>query len=1072
MSNIKTSIEPSLSSLSELQTELALKDLIFDATSEAIFVLNPDGTIYGLNGGVLQVFGYAREALVGRDFSERVISPVCQESYRVCFDRLVETGSGPFHNRRVELSATRSDRTEIPIEFSIKQIRLEGRSHFVASIRDVSESKRIETLLRESEARFRRLFESNMMGVFFWDIHGNISEANESFLKTLGYTRKDLAGGKLRWKGMSPRTSEHAEKRAADELARTGICTPYEKEYFHKDGHRIPVLTASAFFDGSQTRGASIIQEISTQKNELLRVRESNLMLSAILEQSPDPIYVKDNYSKIRLANEALARIFNRPLAELIGKSEADFFDSEIAERIYNDDQKVLETGETSFFELEVKLDPGSKSVLVTKNPYRDSEGRITGIVGTFRDLTDQKRQEHELKTSRSATDLIAQGVAEAVIVSEPFGKVTFTNRAAEKMFGLSGPAPSGSTLKSLRERFVWLNADGHPCPEDRLPDSQVSRGSSESEILLRFKPLKATSGSLGSSANLERWVVLRSSPIRNSENQLVAILSIYREVTENRKLEDLARQQSAAMKASIDGLAVLNSRGEFVYVNDPCALLYGLSSSQELVGKTWECLFNPSDYEKFTTEVLSKVDSLGHWRGETVGRKSDGTSFYKEMSISQMSHGGLVCVIRDISDTKRATESQRILDIAVHSLGSSLDYRKTLESFAQVVIGTIAEWCVIDILEADHSITRVLALHRDSEQSGRMEALLTLAQGNLQGSHRKAMIMKTGTSFIYPDEASLLAEPFLQSESIKLHQELKAGSALVVPLIAHGKTLGAITMVRSREETAYRREDLILAEELAQRAAIFIDNARLYEKAQNAITARNDFVAMVSHDLKNPLSAILLNTAFILRNFRRDPEITNKDRHLQKQIEALDRSAQRMNSLIADFLDLARIESGKLVVEKRGYRVQSLIHDAIEMMTPLALEKSIDLTRTSEIVAFSAFFDRERLFQVLSNLLGNAIKFTPPGGQVRIGVYLDAHVNSGELVFVIQDSGPGIPGHQRPHIFDRYWQAQDNYRGSAGLGLSICKGIVEAHGGRIWVESSPGEGSTFCFSIPHPVTS
>jgi signal transduction histidine kinase len=400
--------------------------------------------------------------------------------------------------------------------------------------------------------------------------------------------------------------------------------------------------------------------------------------------------------------------------------------------------------------------------------------------------------------------------------------------------------------------------------------------------------------------------------------------------------------------------------------------------------------------------------------------------------------------------------------------LGLSLDYRKTLDSFGQLVIGTMAEWCVIDILESDHSITRVLALHRDPEQSGRMEALLARPPGNLQGPHREAMIMKTGKPFLYPDEASLLAETFLPMESIKLQRELKAGSALIVPLIADGKILGAITMVRSREEIAYRHEDLALAEDLSQRAAIFIDNARLYEKAQKAITARNDFVAMVSHDLKNPLSAILLSTAFILRNLRRDPEITNKERHLQKQIEALDRSAQRMNSLIGDFLDLARIESGKLVVEKRSYRVQSLLHDAIEMMNPLALDKTIDLSRSSETIAFSALFDRERIFQVLSNLLGNAIKFTPTGGQVRIGVYL----KGGELVFVVQDSGPGIPDHQRPHIFDRYWQAQDNYRGSAGLGLSICKGIVEAHGGRIWVESTSGEGSTFCFSIPHPVTS
>jgi two-component system, chemotaxis family, sensor kinase Cph1 len=230
-------------------------------------------------------------------------------------------------------------------------------------------------------------------------------------------------------------------------------------------------------------------------------------------------------------------------------------------------------------------------------------------------------------------------------------------------------------------------------------------------------------------------------------------------------------------------------------------------------------------------------------------------------------------------------------------------------------------------------------------------------------------------------------------------------------------------------------------------------------------IQARSDFVAMVSHDLKNPLSAILLSTAFILRTLKQDAELSERDRNFQNQIETLDRSAQRMNSLISDFLDLSKIEAGNLVIEKKSYRVQSVIQDAIEMMSPLALEKSITLTQSSEPLTTSSLFDRARISQVLSNLLANAIRFTPMEGRIQLAVRQEGS----ELIFVVQDSGTGIPGQQRPHVLDQYGQAREAYRGNAGLGLSIARGIVEAHGGRIWVENSPAEGSSFCFSLPHP---
>jgi signal transduction histidine kinase len=288
----------------------------------------------------------------------------------------------------------------------------------------------------------------------------------------------------------------------------------------------------------------------------------------------------------------------------------------------------------------------------------------------------------------------------------------------------------------------------------------------------------------------------------------------------------------------------------------------------------------------------------------------------------------------------------------------------------------------------------------------------------------------------------------------------------MVVPLLVQGRRTGYVIFGRCQGEVPYTREDITLAEELARKASVFIENAKLYEKAQKAVDARNDFVAMVSHDLKNPLSAILLNTAFMRRGFAREEKLSEKELRFSKQIEAMERSAQRMNSLICDFLDLARIESGRLSVERQSYRIATLVNDTIEMLEPTASLKSITISKKIEISTETGYFDRDRIYQVLSNLVGNAVKFSPSNAEVKIQV---GQSEEG-LLFSVTDNGPGIPGHQRPHVFDRYWQAKDNYRAGSGLGLNIAKGIVEAHGGRIWLESEPGQGSTFFFSLPHPM--
>ena len=220
---------------------------------------------------------------------------------------------------------------------------------------------------------------------------------------------------------------------------------------------------------------------------------------------------------------------------------------------------------------------------------------------------------------------------------------------------------------------------------------------------------------------------------------------------------------------------------------------------------------------------------------------------------------------------------------------------------------------------------------------------------------------------------------------------------------------------------------------------------------------AREEVLAVVSHDLRNPLSAITLGASLLLMS----KSLSDEDR---EQVETMQVSAERMARLIADLLDVTRLEGGKrLPIEPAPVPVAELLDEAREIFRAQAAVASVSIDSNCGERVDAVFADHHRVMQVLSNLIGNSLKFTPPGGTIRVC----AEPHDDGVLFMIADTGPGIPKEHLSHIFTPYWQAKRAERLGAGLGLPIARGIVEAHGGRIWAESEPGEGTRFYFTLP-----
>jgi signal transduction histidine kinase len=293
--------------------------------------------------------------------------------------------------------------------------------------------------------------------------------------------------------------------------------------------------------------------------------------------------------------------------------------------------------------------------------------------------------------------------------------------------------------------------------------------------------------------------------------------------------------------------------------------------------------------------------------------------------------------------------------------------------------------------------------------------------------------------------------------ETLRAIRAADPKSMIVAPLVARERLVGIIALISSSKSRLYGPRDVRLAEELARRAALSIDNARLFSEAQRAVKTREDLLAIVSHDLKNPLANIEL-AVNLLRGFKR---IDTSE--VKEFVNKVQRSADQMEILIADLLDFARIQSGTFSVVASADRLSDVLIPVMDRMRPLAEAKGQtlegDLPSSLPYVAI----DAHRIGQVVSNLISNAIKFTPQAGVIRIS----ARQQDQKIVVSVTDTGPGIPQEHLSKIFERFWQTPGTKQKGSGLGLSIAKGIVEAHGGTIWAESQSGKGSSFCFTMP-----
>jgi PAS domain S-box-containing protein len=536
------------------------------------------------------------------------------------------------------------------------------------------------------------------------------------------------------------------------------------------------------------------------------------------------------------------------------------------------------------------------------------------------------------------------------------------------------------------------------------------------------------------------------------------------------KRAEAVAAAESAFRRAietsMVAGVAVVDASGRQTYVNRAFAAMVGWSEAELVGGAPPFPYWAPEDDRNIQAafeEVLAgRINPAGY---ELRFRRRDEQRFDALVLISPFEQPGrspgFLASVYDITERKSAERAARFLAEAGEILSRSLDYEDTLRAITALVVPRFADWCFIDLVEADGGFRRIAIAHPGRDGDEAIAHRLRRSYAPKSATYGVSQTFARGESMLMNDVSE---EVLISVSRDDEHREalLSMGMRcfISVPLSSRGTTFGVMTFLGSGVRTRFEPGDLSLAEEVARRAALAVDNARLYGTAQEANRAKDEFLANLSHELRTPMTAIL-GWAHLLQLSDLEPD------QVRLGVQTIRQSGEAQAKLIDDLLDVSRIVTGKLHLNATTVRIGDIARNAIAAIRPAADAKRHRLEVDIRAEETTVLGDASRLQQVLWNLLSNAVKFTPPGGVVRIRLAED---DAGSVVLTVEDSGEGISSEFLPQVFERFRQAATFARGRTGLGLglAIAKELVEMHGGSIAASSAGrGAGSTFTVTLP-----
>lgn len=861
-----------------------------------------------------------------------------------------------------------------------------------------------------------------------------------------------------------------------------------------KDGSEIPVEDQSTPIRndrGKITGVVLVFRDITHRKLAEQAVRDKEERFRTMADTTPVMLWLSGADGLCSFFNQSWLDFTGRTMEQEVGYGWADNVHPDDLRRCLDTYMSCLEARKSFSVEYHLRRFDGEYRWVLNRGvPRFTKDGEFVGFAGSCIDIADRKRAEEAAHLLAS----IVESSEDAIIGKLLDGKIVSWNASAQRIYGYAADEVKGKDISILS-------------PDDRRDElADIFEKLKRGESIPHLETVRTTKdGRLID-------VALTISPTHDEEGHITGASTIARDITGRKRAEEersaLAaqieneRQRLNNVVANVPGV-VWEAWGDpeqasqqINFVSEYVEKMLGYSAEEWLsTPNFWLSIVHPEDVARAAQEAAAIFASRKGGTSRFRWVAKDGRVLWVEsQSIVVCDDSetpiGMRGVTMDITERKRGEDAQRFLAEASGLLAGSLDYETTLGSVAKLAVPNLADWCVVHIVGESGQLRQLAVVHSDPAKEEAARALRKRYPVDPEAGIGVPNVLRTGRTEFYPViSKEKLALATRNEELADALWELNLKSCMIVPLVARNRTLGTITLATAESNRHYDVYDLALAEDLAHRIALAVDNARLYREAQDAVTAREDalrvrddllkrehlaregaesanrakdeFLATVSHELRTPLNAIL-GWAHMLRANKLDQ--TTQARAL----ETIERNAKSQAQLIEDILDVSRIVTGKLKLDVHPVQPVAVIDAAIEAVIPAADAKGIRIEKILDPGAGPISGDSNRLQQIVWNLAANAVKFTGKGG--RVEVRLQRAGSNAEIV--VSDTGQGISSEFLPFVFDRFRQADatsTRRHGGLGLGLAIVRHLAEMHGGTV-VASSPGEGMGATFTVKLPL--
>ena len=664
--------------------------------------------------------------------------------------------------------------------------------------------------------------------------------------------------------------------------------------------------------------------------------------------------------------------------------------------------------------------------------------------------LRDSDAAERSARRATAERTAVIESSSDGIYTIDVDGRCTMANAAASAMLGRAVDDMVGKDMHALIHHH---HADGRTYDEVDCPLYQAFR---------EMHTVRIEQTAFWRQDGTSFFAQCTSSPLLVEGEQTGAVVT-FRDTSQQIAAAAALRESEMRFRAVFEGagigIVITDLEGRLLECNEAYERVTGFSRA-ELLSTSFVQVTHPEDaviQRQLADEMLAGKRQQLLMDKRYIRKTGDvvwGRLTATLMRDADMTPRFIIGAVEDVTASRRSALAVALLADAGAILSSSLEYEETLEQVARRSIPFLGDACIVEIRGESGNMETVCA-DIDPMRERALCAVLSEAplipSDDLTRDSKVDAVSAVATSIDELRARNTGAN--VSTLDVRAASEFRW--VLRAPLSGRHGAAGSLTFLSTR--LRHSQEDERLAEELAARIVTAVENSALYRRAKSATRARDDMLAVVSHDLRNPIHTITMATALL-------QELPTLDASAVKaQLGVIRRSAARGERLIRDLMDITRMENGLLHLDRQIFPAADILADASQLAAVQAAERGIRLMAAEPAEPLVVYGDRHRILQALDNLLGNALKFTPMGGEV----HLRASREIDGTTFEVRDTGPGVGREQQASLFQRFWQARVGDRRGVGLGLSIVKGIVDAHGGRIEVESDGQSGTAIRFTLP-----